>query len=224
MIYVAYFRVSTQRQGQSGLGLEAQQQAVREYVERCGGHLAAEYVEVESGAKCDRPELAAALEQTKDLDGTLLIAKLDRLSRNLAFIANLMESGAKLVCCDMPEANELTLHIMAVMAQHERKMISERTKLALAAAKRRGVKLGNPQIHQTAHFAATARADQFARDLYPSLQGLVLRGCTRREMVAALNNMGASTPNRKRWHLSTLQRVLERGRRLHGLSSNTDSD
>jgi DNA invertase Pin-like site-specific DNA recombinase len=181
-----------------------------------------EYTEIESGAKCDRPELAAALARCKDAEATLLIAKLDRLSRNLAFIANLMESGVKLVACDIPEANELTLHIMAAMAQWERRMISERTKAALAAAKRRGVQLGNPRIHATAHLAATERADSFAGRLYPTLQGLVLRGCSRREMVAALNNMGSKGPNGGRWHLSTLQRTLERGRRLHESANDSD--
>jgi DNA invertase Pin-like site-specific DNA recombinase len=216
MIYVAYLRVSTQRQGVSGLGLDAQRQAVCDYVAHTGGEIAAEFTEVESGASATRDELRKALERTKELEGTLLIAKLDRLSRNMAFIANLMESGVKMVCCDMPEANELTLHIIAAMAQYERRMISERTKVALEAAKRRGVKLGNPRLHETAHQAATQRADSFAGQLYPTLQGLVLRGCSRREMVSALNKLGVRGPNGGRFHLSTLQRVLERGRRIHG--------
>jgi DNA invertase Pin-like site-specific DNA recombinase len=177
--------------------------------------LLSEHVEIESGAKNYRPELLKALATAKKMDATLLIAKLDRLSRNVAFIANLMESEVKFVACDMPEANELTLHIIAAMAQYERKMISERTKAALAAAKARGVKLGNPNLHTTAHSAATARADRFATDLYQTLVGLSLRGCTRREMVAALNKMGSTGPNGGRWHLSTLQRVLERGRKLN---------
>lgn len=214
VIYVAYFRVSTQRQGTSGLGLEAQRTTVQQYLAQRGGVLLSEYTEIESGSNNNRPELTKALAQTKSVAGTLLIAKLDRLGRNVAFIANLMESEVKFVACDMPEANELTLHIIAAMAQYERKMISQRTKEALAAAKRRGVQLGNPRIHETAHFAATERADRFARSLYPTLQGLILRGCTRREMVAALNKMGSTGPNGGRWHLSTLQRIIYRGAQL----------
>lgn len=146
---VAYLRVSTARQGASGLGLEAQRAAVAGYAASVGASIAAEYVEVESGRKADRPQLAAALAACQLRRATLVIAKLDRLARNVAFISALMESGGArggldFVACDMPHANRLTLHIMSAMAEHEAQMISQRTKAALAAAKARGVRLGNP--------------------------------------------------------------------------------
>src|SRR5262245_32107123 len=119
--YVAYLRVSTEKQGRSGLGLDAQRQAITEFL--AGGKPAAEYVEIESGKRDERPQLAAALHRAKVTGAKLLIAKLDRLSRNVAFIARLQESGAKFVCADMPEANELTVHLFAAIAQHERKAI-----------------------------------------------------------------------------------------------------
>src|SRR4051812_41758138 len=142
--FVAYYRVSTTRQGQSGLGLEAQRKAVTDFLD--GGHwqLVAEAVEVESGKRSDRPKLQEALRLCRLHGATLVIAKLDRLARNVAFISNLMESGVDFVAVDFPQANRLTVHILAAVAEHEREMIAQRTKAALAAAKARGVKLGNP--------------------------------------------------------------------------------
>jgi DNA invertase Pin-like site-specific DNA recombinase len=139
--WVCYLRVSTDRQGQSGLGLEAQRKAVLDF--RNGGQwkLADEFVEVESGKRSDRPQLAAAL-ACKRLKARLVVAKLDRLARNVAFISRLMERGVEFVAADMPFANKLTIHILAAVAEHEREAISARTKAALAAAKARGVKLG----------------------------------------------------------------------------------
>jgi len=134
--YIAYYRVSTVRQGQSGLGLDAQQQATAHY------NVVREFTDVESGTKSDRPQLQAALKACESTGATLLIAKLDRLARNVLFISKLMESGVEFVCCDTPQANKLTLHLMAAFAEHEAKAISERTKNALASAKRRGKKLG----------------------------------------------------------------------------------
>lgn len=144
MQIVSYLRVSTVRQGASGLGLEAQRAAVEAFAAAGSHAIVAELVEVESGAKADRPKLTAALATCRLHRATLVIAKLDRLARNVAFIANLMDGGVEFVACDMPHANRLTLHLMAAMAEHEREMISQRTKAALAAAKARGVKLGNP--------------------------------------------------------------------------------
>ena len=144
--FVAYFRVSTDRQGKSGLGLEAQRASVINYLNGGTWELVGEFVEVESGKHSDRPRLAEALQTCRKHRAKLVIAKLDRLSRNLAFIATLMESGIKFVAVDNPHANKLTVHILAAVAQHEREAISERTKDALRAAKARGTKLGNPAV------------------------------------------------------------------------------
>lgn len=141
---VVYLRVSTARQGASGLGLEAQRAAVQAHAAAGGHSLVAEYVEVESGKRADRPKLAAALAACRLHRATLVIAKLDRLSRNVGFIAGIMDSGVDFVACDSPMASRLTLHILAAMAEHEAATISSRTKAALAAAKARGVRLGNP--------------------------------------------------------------------------------
>jgi DNA invertase Pin-like site-specific DNA recombinase len=138
--YVSYYRCSTRKQGQSGLGLEAQREAVRRFLGE--DLLIAEFEEVESGTRADRPALDAALRECRLRGATLVIAKLDRLSRSASFISRLMEEGADFVAVDMPSANRFTLHIMAAMAEQEREMISQRTKVALAAARDRGVALG----------------------------------------------------------------------------------
>ena len=140
--FVSYLRVSTARQGRSGLGLEAQRQAVEDFLNGGNWQLVKEFVEVESGKNADRPQLAKAFQLCRLIGAKLVIAKLDRLSRDAHFLLGLEKAGVDFVAADMPQANRLTIGIMAVMAQHEREMISERTKAALAAAKRRGVKLG----------------------------------------------------------------------------------
>ncbi|MGI4873013.1 MAG: recombinase family protein [Janthinobacterium lividum] len=142
--YTPYYRVSTQKQSNSGLGLEAQQAAVRQFVPD-PAQLGPEFVEVESGKQNQRPQLLAAIAEARRTGSTLLIAKLDRLSRNAGFIFALRDSGVRFVCCDMPDANTLTVGLFAVIAQHEREMISKRTKDALAAKKARGAQLGSPQ-------------------------------------------------------------------------------
>ena len=140
---VSYLRVSTRKQGDSGLGLEAQRAAVAEYAEREGLEVIAEYVEVESGKKAARPQLLAALQHCRAARACLAVAKLDRLARNVAFLSALMESGLEFVALDNPYANPFTLHVLAAVAEQEARATSERTKVALAAAKRRGVKLGS---------------------------------------------------------------------------------
>jgi DNA invertase Pin-like site-specific DNA recombinase len=144
--FIAYFRVSTDRQGKSGLGLEAQREAVLAYLNGGSWTMVAEFTEIESGKHADRPQLAAALAACKKHKAKLVIAKLDRLSRNLAFIATLMDSGVEFVAVDNPHANKLTVQILAAVAQHEREMISQRTRDALQAAKPRGKRLGNPNL------------------------------------------------------------------------------
>src|SRR5271168_1613901 len=140
--FISYLRVSTARQGASGLGLEAQREAVRNYLNGGRWTLVQEVVEVESGKRNDRPAIAEALRLCRLHRATLIIAKLDRLARNVHFISSLMESGVEFVAVDFPQANRLTVHILAAVAEHEAKAISERTKVALAAAKARGVRLG----------------------------------------------------------------------------------
>jgi DNA invertase Pin-like site-specific DNA recombinase len=163
--FIAYFRVSTDRQGRSGLGLEAQREAVLAYLNGGSWTMVAEFTEVESGKYADRPQLAAALSACKKHRAKLVIAKLDRLSRNLAFIATLMDSGVEFVAVDNPHANKLTVHILAAVAQHEREAIAQRTKDALQAAKARGKRLGNPHLdsaRQRAFLANSEAADRFA--------------------------------------------------------------
>lgn len=143
MKFVAYYRVSTAKQGRSGLGLEAQRASVHAYVK--DGRIFAEYVEVESGKRNDRPELARAIAHARREGATLVIAKLDRLARSVGFIFALRDAGVRFIACDMPEANTLTIGLLAALAQHERELISERTKAALAAKKARGFVLGSPQ-------------------------------------------------------------------------------
>jgi DNA invertase Pin-like site-specific DNA recombinase len=147
MNFVAYFRVSTTKQGESGLGLDSQRGAVADYVSRSGGGVVlADFTDIESGAKDDRPELLKALRKCRLTGATLLIAKLDRLSRNRRFLMELADSKLNFVAVDMPEANSLTVGILACMADYERQLISERTKAALKAAKERGTVLGNPNL------------------------------------------------------------------------------
>ncbi|MBV1800407.1 recombinase family protein [Siccirubricoccus sp. G192] len=144
--FVAYYRVSTAKQGQSGLGLEAQREAVERHVRSVGGTVLAEFIEIESGKKNNRPEVARAIAACGARRATLVIAKLDRLARNVAFVSNLMEAGVEFVACDNPFATRLTVHILAAVAEHEREMISARTTAALAAARARGTRLGNPAL------------------------------------------------------------------------------
>jgi DNA invertase Pin-like site-specific DNA recombinase len=155
---VAYYRVSTKRQGQSGLGLDAQREALERHAQATGGKIVAEFVEVESGKRSDRPELAKAIARTRAVRGTLVIAKLDRLARNVAFVSALMESGCEFVACDNPHATRLTIHILAAVAEDEARRISERTTAALQAAKRKGAKLGtNRPGHVIDHAKGTRK-------------------------------------------------------------------
>jgi DNA invertase Pin-like site-specific DNA recombinase len=140
MKMVGYYRVSTPKQGRSGLGLQAQKAAVKAFIN--GGKLIGEFTEIETGKNNNRPKLAEAIQACRIYGATLVIAKLDRLSRNAHFLLGLKEAGVEFICCDMPNANRLTVGIMAMVAEEERRMISERTKAALAAAKARGIKIG----------------------------------------------------------------------------------
>jgi DNA invertase Pin-like site-specific DNA recombinase len=205
--FVAYFRVSTDRQGRSGLGLEAQQKAVGDYLS--GGQIIAEFIEVESGKRNDRPELGRALAACRRHKAKLIIAKLDRLSRNLAFIAALMDAGAEFVAVDNPNANKLTLHILAAVARHEREMIGERTKAALQAAKARGIRLGRNAAERLAPANRQAAIDR-AGALAPIFTELRAAGLSARAMAAELVARGVPTPSGAKWHAQTVLRALAR--------------
>lgn len=207
MRYVAYYRVSTAKQGTSGLGLAAQEAAVRTFIP---GEPIAAFTEVESGKRDDRPQLAAALAHAKRHKATLVIAKLDRLARDVHFISGLLKSGVEIRACDIPTANRMVLHIMAAVAEGEREMISERTKAALAAARARGVRLGTPHTQRLAQERQLA-ADARAIALLAPIAALRLKGVTSvREIAAALNVIGARTSSGGRWHTTSVQRVLKR--------------
>jgi DNA invertase Pin-like site-specific DNA recombinase len=200
--FVAYYRVSTARQGRSGLGLEAQKAAVLAFING-NAELVAEFTEVESGKHAEREQLRKAIAACKKHKAKLVIAKLDRLSRNLAFIATLMESGVEFVAVDMPEANKLTVHILAAMAEHEREQISKRTKDALAAAKRRGKRLGNPDIAEVAkrgRAALKANARRFAANVRPIIDEIIRSGITSHNAIAAkLNERNVRTARGGTW-------------------------
>lgn len=214
--YVTYYRVSTQRQGRSGLGIEAQKAAVRAYLDGHGGVTLATFTEVESGKLNERPELAAALRRCRQTRATLLVAKLDRLSRNAAFLLSLRDAGVRFVAADMPDMNETVVGIMAVIAQAERQAISDRTRAALAAAKARGVKLGHPATlraskataavaSQAAQKAAKARAEEL-RDVVNDARA---HGrLTLRAVAAHLNGLGIATPRGGTWAAASVARLL----------------
>lgn len=212
--YIAYYRVSTERQGQSGLGLEAQKDAVHSFIRQ--GTILQEYTDVESGKNDQRPELVKAIEHVKQSNGILVIAKLDRLSRNLTFISTLMDSRIRFVCADMPDANEFTIHIFAALAQWERKRISERTRAALAQLKKKGVKLGSPvpfkeknrrkgteKLKELALLNQNNVKAKFIIDLLKSSKSF-------REIAEKLNSAGFKTSRNKIFHAEQVRRLATR--------------
>ncbi len=212
--FIAYYRVSTDKQGKSGLGLEAQRQAVTDFINGNGNKILAEFTEVESGRKNNRPELVKALAACKKHKAKLVIAKLDRLARNVAFISNLMESGVDFVAVDMPDANRLTVHILAAVAEHERLIISQRTKAALKAAKARGVKLGSPNPRKGSRLgvaAHKANADRFAANIMPIIREVEATGITSYSGIAkVLNARGIRTARGGDWHPATVRNIRTR--------------
>jgi DNA invertase Pin-like site-specific DNA recombinase len=215
--FVAYYRVSTARQGRSGLGLEAQQAAVRGHLNGGTWSLVAEVTEIESGKRSDRPKLAEALRLCRLHRATLIIAKLDRLARNVAFVSALMEAGVDFVAVDFPQANRLTVHILAAVAEHEAKAISDRTKAALARAKVRGVKLGGdrgnlPAVAREGHAASLmirqGRAMDRAADLRPVIAEIRAAGAASLQAVAdALNARGITTARGGVWGPTQVRRI-----------------
>ena len=212
--FVAYFRVSTDRQGKSGLGLEAQRDAVMNYLNGGRWTLVDEFTEVESGKRNDRPELQRALAACKRQKAKLVIAKLDRLSRNLAFIATLMDSGVEFVAVDNPHANKLTVHILAAVAQHEREIISARTSAALKAAKARGKRLGNPKLSEARQHAVQARmekADRYSANVLPVIREIQRGGIqSLRGIARALAARGVPTARGGAWTPVQVSDILRR--------------
>ena len=207
--YVAYYRVSTDEQGRSGLGLEAQKKAVEEFLNGGDWDLVAEFTEVESGGKSDRPELEKALKLCKRRKATLVIAKLDRLARNVHFISGLMERGVKFCAVEFPNADPFMLHVHAAMGEHERRLISQRTKAGLERAKARGVKLGRNGKALAKQNAA--RANSQAKELRPVIRRLRKEGVTTtRAIAAALNDQGIKSARGGQWHPQTVSLLLKR--------------
>lgn len=218
--FVSYLRVSTARQGLSGLGLEAQRQAVEEYLNGGRWKLIAEFKEVESGKNSERPELEEALRTCRINGATLLVAKLDRLARDAHFLLGLQKAGVDFVACDLPQANRLTVGILAVVAEEEARAISARTKAALEAARRRGVRLGNPHNRTRAGtkrgLAASAkarseRAARFAADVLPDFKAARKEGAkSLTAMADALNARKIPAPRGGKWSAVQVKRVLMR--------------
>jgi DNA invertase Pin-like site-specific DNA recombinase len=227
MKIIAYYRVSTKRQEESGLGLEGQKAAVEGFAQANRAVIVASYVEVESGRKADRPKLALALAHAKRSKATLVVAKLDRLARNVAFLSAIMDSGVDFIACDNPHANRLTIHILAAVAEDEARRISDRTKAALAAAKARGAKLGSARpghwkgreerrlAGSVAGAAAAAdlhrkAASEAYTDLSPIIAELRGKGCTQLQIAAELNKLGHTTRRGKSWNHVQVGRLLQR--------------
>ena len=205
--FISYLRVSTDRQGEHGYGIDAQRKAVADFLNGGSWQLLGEFVEVESGRRNDRPQLAAALAACRRHKANLVIAKLDRLARNVAFIANLMDGKIDFICCDMPEATRLTIHVLAAVAEHEREMIAKRTKDGLRVAKERGVVLGGPalaSINSARQRAAVSRA----RAIAPVLAELA--GLSAHAAAAELNTRRVPTPMGRPWSAKTVIRARAR--------------
>lgn len=216
--FIAYLRVSTARQGQSGLGLEAQKAIVANFTRSNSSKLEATFVEVESGKNCDRPELAKALARCKAIGATLVVARLDRLARDLVFVATMLRDGVEFVACDAPYANRLTLGILAAVSEDEGRRISDRTRQALAQARERGTRLGGykgrsptDSDRRRATAAVRALADERAEALAPVLTELREAGVTTTiGIAAALNERAIPTARGGKWHAASVARLVAR--------------
>jgi DNA invertase Pin-like site-specific DNA recombinase len=229
---VAYYRVSTKKQGDSGLGLEAQQAAIQAFTDEKNATIIRQYTEVETGKSANRPELQKALAHAKRAKATLVIAKLDRLARNVHFTSGLMEAGVDFVACDIPYANRLTVHILAAVAEDEARRISERTKVALAAAKRRGTKLGSArESHwkgrenkrlaglQKARMASIESKRRAAKDAYADVAPLIKQrrdsGMSLRGIARVLDAEGYTTRRGRPWNPVQVANILLLASSLH---------
>jgi len=218
MRYVAYYRVSTQKQGKSGLGLEAQRKMVADFIAGSGDKLIAEYTEVESGKSDDRPELLAAMKHADLVKGKLLVGKLDRLSRDLHFITSLQKSKVDFTVCDLPGCDSFTINIYGALAQREREMISARTKAGLQAAKARGVKLGTNNLRPELIREASAKGVQvitqnaanFAEKLRPVIEAMQGKDKSLRAIARELESLGVQTARGGKWTPTAVKNVLSR--------------
>lgn len=219
MKYVAYYRVSTQKQGKSGLGLDAQKKMVTDFVSIHGGEIIAEFTEVESGKRDDRPELMRAMKHAALVGGRLLVGKLDRLSRDLHFITRLQKSRVDFVVCDLPGCDSFTINIYGSLAQREREMIASRTKAGLAAAKAKGVKLGTNNLKPELVKEASAKgvrvrkgiADDFAARVKPTIEALIAGGMSLRGVAAELSILGVKTARGGNWTATAVKNAISRG-------------
>jgi DNA invertase Pin-like site-specific DNA recombinase len=213
MKFVSYYRVSTDKQGLQGNGIEAQKQAVARYLASLDCELIGSFEEVESGANNKRPELTAAIQLAKSKKAVLVIAKLDRLTRNAAFLLQLQDSGIDFVACDMPNADKLSVGIIALLAQRERQLISERTKAGLAVAKQRGVALGNPNPDASLRKAVKAnieRKREFASAAIKVIREIQSTGVETLARIAdCMNKRGEKTPRGGTWTATAVKRILE---------------
>lgn len=218
MKYISYYRVSTAKQGKSGLGLEAQKKMVADFVAVNGGELVKEHVEIESGAKSERPELLAAIRHADLVGGKLLVGKLDRLSRDLHFILSLQKSKVDFVVCDLPGCDNFTINIYGALAQREREMIAVRTKAGLQARKARGEKMGTNNLKPEMVAEASAKgvavlkktADDFAGRVRPVIEGLQARGMSLRGIAAELEKLGVKSARGGAWTPTAVKNILAR--------------
>lgn len=213
-LFVSYYRVSTDRQGRSGLGLEAQRESVRQLVQSSQGELVSEFTEIESGKKNNRPQLLAALRECRRRKATLAISRLDRLARNATFLLQLRDSNVNFTAADMPHADRFTVGILALVAERERDLISSRTRDALAAAKRRGTKLGSPTPEKASRFgvaAIQANVAAFDSNILPVMREVRSAGVrTLRGIAGALNARGVKTRRGGEWSAESVRLVLRR--------------
>ena len=216
--YVSYLRVSTQKQGYSGLGLEAQKEIIKNYLH--DKTPIAEFTEIESGRKTDRPKLKEALTQCRTTGATLIVAKLDRLARNVSFLSNLLESDVEIVFCDFPQANKMVLHILAAISQYEAELTAQRTKAALQAKKARGAKLGNPEHLMNKHKQAIANSNKTNSEKAKKnpnnkraiafLKVMISQGKSLTEMTDILNSEGFVTAQGCKFVPATVRRLIKR--------------
>lgn len=217
-MYVAYYRVSTQKQGKSGLGLEAQQKMVSDFISVNAGKLVAEYTEVESGKHAERPKLIEAMKHANLIGGKLLVGKLDRLSRDLHFITSLQKSRVDFVVCDLPGCDSFTINIYGALAQREREMISARTKAGLAAAKARNIKLGTNNLRPELVREASAKgvlaikrnASDFASKVRPVIEAMLEQGKSLRAIASELEKLGVQTARGGAWTPTAVRNVILR--------------